>query len=145
MCFRTWLANPDSSFTPDISNVPTEQRELVATALHEQSLIGWDLGARGYISKHWVKAIAANPMLSADVNRNEIELGNTWARKTIHQLWEFGREMWHDRNKILHDFSNVDTKAMKSAAIDTEITRLYSRTDEYAVEDRQFFAMPLAL
>jgi hypothetical protein len=138
MCFCTWLANPDSIFTPDISHVPREQHAMVAQALREQSIIGWDLGVRGYISKHWVKAIAANANLSADTNRNEIEIGNTWARKTIHQLWEFGREMWHDRNKILHDSSNEDTKMMKSATIDAEIAKLYARTVTYAAEDRQF-------
>jgi hypothetical protein len=53
--------------------------------------------------------------------------------------------MWNDRNRILHDSSNADTTIMKSAAIDAEITKLYKHMETYAVEDRQFFNLPLAL
>ena len=144
-CFRTWLANPDTQLTPDISHVPSEQRKWVELALREQASLGWSLGSRGYLSKHWAKAVAAHHKFGYDTTKNAVEQGQTWARRTIHQLWEFGQEMWHDRNRMLHDPKGEDTQAMKSAAVDVAITKLYENVDSYAAEDRQFFDFPLAL
>jgi hypothetical protein len=144
-CFCTWLANPDTQLTPDISHVPSEQRKWVESALREQASLGWSLGSRGYLSKHWAKAVAAHHKFGYDTTKNAVEQGQTWARRTIHQLWEFGKEMWHDRNRMLHDPKGEDTQVMKSAAVDVAITKLYENVDSYAAEDRQFFDFPLAL
>jgi len=58
-CVRSWLGNLETP-KPDVSQVHDEQRELVERALEEQGRIGWHLAMRGYLSRHWAMAVAAN-------------------------------------------------------------------------------------
>ena len=148
-CFEAWLANPETPITPDISTVPLEQRHLLAIAIEEQQSIGWDMMIRGYLSRHWAKAVGANPrMCVTDDNgkqRDPVVVGNNWARKVTVQLWEFAREMWHDRNTRLHDPKSDESRVIKGAEVNAEIERLYENIDSYAAQDRWRFDVPLAL
>ena len=124
----------------DVSRIPESQRELLDKALAEQEQIGWHLAMRGYLSRHWALAIAANPRSKEDNDR-----GETWTRKTILQLWEFSREMWEHRNSILHDSQLEASRKIRDAQINDEITKLYANIDNYDVADRWYFELPLAL
>jgi len=144
-CVEAWLANSETQILPDISTVPIQQQELLRIALSEQDCIGWTLGVRGYISRHWAEAVAAHSRYENKSKSKLRDIGNTWARKTVSLLWEFSKEMWEDRNKRLHDPSSEDCRKMKGAAVDAEMHRLYDNIDSYAAEDRWRFDLPLAL
>jgi hypothetical protein len=145
-CLRRWLANPDD-ILPDISHIPTAQKELVTKALLEQRAIGWDLCFRGYLSRHWALAVAACPFLPPidECPSTSLDTGKTWARKSIFHLWEFGYEMWTHRNSTLHNSALPACHQMKGAAVDADIATLYHQVDSYAAEDRWRFDLPLAL
>ena len=142
-CIKQWLAHPETPITPDISHIPDKQRALVETALEEQELIGWNLGMRGYLSRHWAMAVSANPKITKS-DKETVELGRDWSRKVILQLWEFGGQMWKHRNSILHDPKIDDSRQMKSVAVNAAIIKLYAEVDTYAAEDCWYFEMPLA-
>jgi len=135
-CVETLLTNPETQITPDISTVPICQCELLCQALKEQDHIGWTLGIRGYLSRHWGTAVAAHSSFDNESASKLKNIGNTWARKTVSLLWEFGREMWEDQNKHLHDPNSEDCRKLKGAAVDTEIQKLYDNVDSYAAEFR---------
>jgi len=142
-CVEQWLAHPETPILPDISHIPDEQHDLVEKAIEEQELIGWHLGMRGYLSRHWSMAVSANPRINKS-DKETVELGRNWSRKVILQLWEFGSQMWKHRNSVLHDPKIDDSRQMKSAAINAEIIKLYAEVDTYSAEDRWYFEMPLA-
>jgi len=144
-CVEAWLANLETQILPDISTVPINQQELLQKALSEQDRIGWTLGVRGYISRHWAEAVAVNSRYEHESTSKLRDIGNTWAWKTVSLLWEFSREMWEDGNKCLHDSSSEDCRKMKGAAVNVEMKRLYDNIDSYAAEDRWPFDLPLAL
>ena len=54
---------------PDGSRIPESQWELLDKALAEQEQISWHLAMWGYLSQHWVLAIAANPHSKEDNDR----------------------------------------------------------------------------
>lgn len=151
-CIRSWLGNSETP-TPDVSQVYDEQRELVAKALEDQERIGWHLAMRGYLSRHWALAVAANPHLiipdeddlDAVNTLKPKDVGRNWARKSILQLWKFAEEMWEHRNAVLHDTKLEASRKIRDADINDEIEKLYANVDSYAVEDRWYFEMPLAL
>jgi hypothetical protein len=132
---QSWLADSEPP-TPDISQFPIEQRDLLVRALEEQDQIGWDLGMRGYLSQHWGLAIAAHPRL--DLKNDK---GKAWTRRAILELWSFAHEMWAHRNAVLH---NAVLEASRKIR-DDDITKLYDKVDSFAAEDRWYFHMPLAL
>ena len=134
-CIKQWLAHPETPITPDISHIPDKQCALFEMALEEQELIGWNLGMRGYLSRHWAMAVSANP---------KITKSDKETRKVILQLWEFGGQMWKHWNSILHDPKIDDLRQMKSAAVNAAIIKLYAEVDTYAAEDHWYFEMPLA-
>jgi hypothetical protein len=86
-CIRSWLESPET-FIPDLSSVHESQCELLEKAISDQEWIGWHLAMRGYLSKYWSMAVAANHHLKEDNDK-----GRAWVRKTMLQLWEFSREM----------------------------------------------------
>jgi len=138
-CIKSWLESPETP-SPDVSRVPDSQRELLDKALNEQESIGWHLCMRGYLSRSWGKAIAANVHLEDDNDR-----GDSWTRKTILQLWEFSREMWEHRNSILHDTELAASRRIRDAQINDEITKLYEAIETYDADDRGYFDLPLVL
>ena len=142
-CIEQWLAHPETPITLDISHIPDKQHALVETALEEQELIGWNLGMRGYLSRHWAMAVSAKPKITKS-DKETVELGRDWSRKVILQLWEFGGQMWKHRNSILHDPKIDDSRQMKSVAVNAAIIKLYAEVDTYAAEDCWYFEMPLA-
>ena len=148
-CFRSWLENPETP-SPDVSKVHEEQRDFLEKALREQDAIGWDLGLRGYLSKHWVLAVAANPNIQDAKDKdgkpiNPMDTARTWARKVLLQLWDFAFEMWDHRNKVLHDTKLESSRVIRDEEVNQAITELYEKVDTFAAEDRWYFEMPLAL
>jgi hypothetical protein len=96
-CIRSWLESPETSI-PDVSSVHESQRDLLKKAISDQECIGWHLTMRGYLSKYWGLAVAANQHLKENNDK-----GIVWVRKMILQLWEFTHSMWEHRNVVLHD------------------------------------------
>jgi hypothetical protein len=148
-CFRSWLENSETP-TPDVSSVHAEQRDLLNKALQEQEAIGWDLGIRGYLSRHWVLAVAANPNIQDARDKdgkpiNPMDTARTWARQVLLHLWDFAFEMWDHRNKVLHDRQLESSRAIRDEEVNDAITKLYGQVDSFAAEDRWYFEMPLAL
>jgi hypothetical protein len=122
-----------------VSSVHESQRELLEKAISDQERIGWHLAMRGYLSKYWSMAVAANHHLKEDNDK-----GRAWVRKTVLQLWEFSREMWEHRNDVLHNTQLESSRMMRNAEINDAI-KLYEKVDTYAAEDRWYFALPLTL
>jgi hypothetical protein len=73
--------------------------------LEEQEQIGWDLGIRGYLSRHWSLAVATNPRLPPKNDK-----GKAWTQKAILELWNFSSKMSEHRNAVLH---NAELKASR--------------------------------
>ena len=119
LCVQSWLKTPETPM-PDVSRIPDSQWELLNWALADQEQIGWHLLMRGYISCHWAQAIAANPRLKEENDKDEI-----WIRKTIQQLWEFSRMMCEHCNAILHDHQLKASQKIHDAQINDEIMMLY--------------------
>jgi len=65
-CMEAWLANPETLIIPDISTVPVNQHKLLWQALLEQDHIGWTLGVRGYLNRHWGAAVAASSRFESE-------------------------------------------------------------------------------
>jgi len=76
------LANPETPIIPDISTVPINQQELLQQALAEQDKIGWKLGVRGYLSRHWGEAVTAHSQFEMEKQSKIPDIGNTWTCKT---------------------------------------------------------------
>jgi hypothetical protein len=138
-CIRSWLESPETSI-PDVSSVHESQRELLKKAISDQERIGWHLAMRGYLSKYWSMAVAANHHLKEDNDK-----GRAWVQKTVLQLWEFSREMWEHRNDVLHNTQLESSRMMRNAEINDAITKLYEKVDTYAAEDQWYFDLPLTL
>jgi hypothetical protein len=56
---RSWLKSPEKSIL-DVSSVHESQCDLLKKAISNQECIGWHLAMRGYFSKYWGLAVAAN-------------------------------------------------------------------------------------
>jgi hypothetical protein len=138
-CVKSWLETLETSML-NVCRIPDSQWALLEKAMAEQDQIGWHLAMWGYLSQHWVLAIAANSRLKEDSNKGDI-----WARKTTLQLWEFSWEMWDHRNSILHDTQLESSPKICHAQINKEITKLYAGLDTYKIADHWYFDMPLAL
>jgi hypothetical protein len=108
--------------------------------LEEHEQIGWDLGIRGYLSRHWSLAVAANPGLPPKNDK-----GKAWTRKAILELWNFSSEMWEHRNAVLHNAELEASRKIRDADINKEIKKLYDNINSFAAEDRWYFEMPLTL
>ena len=121
LCFETWLKNPETPIIPEMSGVLLAQREAVHHAAEEQGQIGWIQGFRGYLSKHWAQAVALNLDLDEKSPSKWKEIGDTWARKAILQLWKYVDKMWEHRNDKLHNTKSDTCHKMKVAAVDLEM------------------------
>lgn len=154
-CVKSWLENSETP-QPDVSTVHDEQSDYLRTALWEQEQIGWHLAMRGYVSRHWKKAVAANPRLvsvepvsTEDKTKRKPtpeEAADNWMRKLLLHLWEFGYAMWEHRNNVLHDAQLEASRRIRDAAMNEEIIKLYGNANKYAAQDRWLFEqMPLAL
>jgi len=146
-CVKDWLTNPETSPEPDVSQVPDEQRDHLERALAEQTAIGWHLGIRGYLSRHWAIATSANPKFKPSKHFTKAsDLGRNWGRQALLQLWNFAEEMWEHRNNVLHDTSIEASRMIRDAEINKEIEHLYDQVETFASEDRWYFeTLPLAL
>jgi hypothetical protein len=58
-CIRSWLESPETSI-PDVSSVHESHPDLLQKTISDQEHIGWHLAMRGYLSKYWGLAVAAN-------------------------------------------------------------------------------------
>jgi hypothetical protein len=58
-CIRSWLESPETSI-PDVSSVHESNCDLLQKAISDKECIGWHLAMRGYLSKYWGLAVAAN-------------------------------------------------------------------------------------
>jgi hypothetical protein len=58
-CIRSWLKSLETSIL-DVGSVRESQRDLLKKAISDQECIGWHLAMRGYLSKYWGLAVAAN-------------------------------------------------------------------------------------
>jgi hypothetical protein len=125
-CIRSWLEYLETSIL-DMSSVHESRREFLEKAISDQERIRWHLAMRGYLSKYWSMAVAANHHLKEDNDK-----GRAWVRKTVLQLWEFSREMWEHRNDMLHNTQLESSRTMQNAEINDAITKV----DTYAAEDR---------
>ena len=141
LCMETM----ETPIIPEMSRVPLSQREAVYHAVVEQGKIGWEQGFRGYLSKHWAHAITLNTELDEKSPSKRKEIGDTWARKMILQLWKYADEMWEHRNNKLHNTKLDACRKMKSVAVDLEIETLYGKVDEIDAEDQWRFNMPLVV
>jgi hypothetical protein len=109
-------------------------------SLADQECIGWQLAMRGYLSKYWGLAVAANRHLKENNDK-----GIVWVRKTILQIWEFSHEMWEHRNAVLHDMQFESSQTVQNAEINDGITKLYVQVDAYVAKDPWYFDAPLTL
>jgi hypothetical protein len=58
-CIRSWLKSLETSIL-DVSSVHESHCELLQKAISDQEHSGWHLAMRGYLSKNWGLAVAAN-------------------------------------------------------------------------------------
>jgi hypothetical protein len=128
-CIRSWLESPETSI-PDVSSVHESQRDLLQKAISDQECIGWHLAMRGFFSKYWGLAVAANWHLKENNDK-----GIVWVRKMILQLWEFTHATWEHQNAMLHDTQLESSRTVQNAEINDAITKLYTQVDVFAAED----------
>ena len=64
----------------------------------------------------------ANSKHSDKSHSAKVDMGDTWARKTISQLWKIAFQIWEHRNGILDDSKVEGSRKMKAASVDLEIT-----------------------
>jgi hypothetical protein len=95
---------------------------------------------RGYFSKYWGLAVAANQHLKENNDKHIV-----WVRKMILQLWEFTHAMWEHRNAVLHDMQLESSQMVQNAETNDAITKLYVQVDVFAAEDRWYFDVPLTI
>lgn len=97
-CIKSWLKSQETPML-DVSRIPDSQSELLNKAIKEQAAIGWHLGMRGYLSRHW----AGHKLWQLIHTSSRIDKGKVWVQQAILQLWEFSWEMWDHHNSILHE------------------------------------------
>jgi hypothetical protein len=95
---------------------------------------------RGYFSKYWGLAVAANRHLKENSDK-----GIVWVQKTILQLWEFTHAMWEHWNAVLHDTQLESSRTVRNAETNDAITKLYAQVDVFAAEDHWYFDVPLTI
>jgi hypothetical protein len=145
VCFESWLETLETQLIPEMSGIPSVQRELLDKAIKEQQAIGWIQCFRGYLSGYWAKAVAAHPGLEQMSKSKRAELCNVWAHKVVTQLWKFAADMWEHRNDNLHNIKSDSCRKMRSTAVDIEITLLYGKIGGMPIQDRWRFNTPLAM
>ena len=96
---------------------------LVARAYTEQSLIGWNMAFRGFLSQSWKTAQELH--FSQDLSRGTVN-GTTWVATIVSWLFELFAEVWAQRNLDEFGVDLEDQRKKKLVLCERAIRRLHA-------------------
>jgi len=95
--FKDWLSPPTTrSRAPTFGSLNGPDKMLMS-ACHEQfHKLSWFLFCLGHVSIKWAKAVVAYHVHTSPVDPLH------WTTTLIMALWKFTRNMWTNRNQVVH-------------------------------------------
>ena len=113
---------------------------LLVQAIVEQHKFGENSFEKGFVTLHWrevQKQWACHTKEVIDIDK--------WAKKFVTAIHTYTRDMWFQRNNILHGETESEIVAIKKAKCQKRIRDLYKRSRRnLSLEDKKLFNFPLA-
>ena len=118
-----------------------EVADLLAVAVHEQSLIGWDKLLLGLVARTW-KTIQ-EVIDSANPNAPK-RTATAWINTATHHLIKFSLRCWKARNSMIHGATRIEQKRIALQNVRDKITAIYENPPALAPQFRSIHEIPLA-
>jgi hypothetical protein len=128
----------DDTWNPTLAHMSTEWK----TSIQEQSAIGWQLIFNGRIANSMVTQMDEH-YKTLNIN-TKTYTGERWARKLIINIWTTILKLWKQRNELIYDNENQQTRLAQRDKLEARLRRCYQFKDHLSVNDqRQWFDQEL--
>ena len=115
--------------------------DLLAVAVHEQSIIGWEKLQLGLASRTWKNI--QEVIDSANPNAPK-QNATSWINAATHQLIKFSLWCWKARNSMVHGATKLEQKQIALRNVCDKITAIYETPPVLAPQFRSIFEILLA-
>ena len=136
-CIERYLQHPESPVQVHLPKLSPTMQEILATAIEQQTIIGWPAAMKGYLSIQWLRLASVDGTLSAIT-----PVGRHRTQQSLSALFEFSRSLWLGRNDALHsDQDQAD--ALVYSAESAELRHFHSDPGLLPHADRHYCAISL--
>jgi hypothetical protein len=121
----------DDKWKPTLAHISTEWK----TSIQEQSEIGWIQIFNGRIANSMATQMDEH---YKNLNINvKTYTGERWARKLIINIWTTILKLWKQRNELIYDKENQQTRLAQRDKLESRIRRCYQFKDNLSANDRR--------
>jgi hypothetical protein len=94
--------------------------------ISEQGVIGWGSLIRGHISKRWREVYKLSRRSVRESMRDD---SLTWLRGVIIALWTYSKELWSQRNRVVHGNQESAQESKGFQTVCKEVIDLFQKYD----------------